>query len=384
MISRVRSIFPVLMLLSCIVLLWSQVVPSGKKISSIEIALDGPKTLGKSFLLQNLQVEVGMIYDPNSIDKSIRNLIATGSVDDVKVFYDPEKSSAEGVALIFKVKAKARISQIRFSGNDKLSDKKLEKTISLTVGDLFDDSEFKSDQLALEKLYLEKGYWNAKISSDLKKTNANGGIEILFKIEENEKRKIRRIQFVGNSKLSSKELLAEMETAPWRFWRFWSKRSKYRPSILEEDLNNLKTLYRNQGFLDVGIDQSSVEIKPEGKSNLDLLIKISEGDRSFFGEYQIVGNVILSKDYLLDDKGADKDNRFEIKKGEPYSPAKLNAEISRLRRKYGEKGYLDVRIARTVPQTFKRIRSILNLKLLKITSSALTAYRLEGMRKPRQ
>ena len=281
MISRVRSIFPVLMLLSCIVLLWSQVVPSGKKISSIEISLDGPKTLGKSFLLQNLQVEVGMIYDPNSIDKSIRNLIATGSVDDVKVFYDPKKSSAEGVALIFKVKAKARISQIRFSGNDKLSDKKLEKTISLTVGDLFDDSEFKSDQLALEKLYLEKGYWNAKISSDLKKTNANGGIEILFKIEENEKRKIRRIEFVGNSKLSSKELLAEMETAPWRFWRFWSKRSKYRPSILEEDLNNLKTLYRNQGFLDVGIDQSSVEIKPEGKSNLDLLIKISEGDRSF-------------------------------------------------------------------------------------------------------
>ena len=165
MISRVRSIFPVLMLLSCIVLLWSQVVPSGKKISSIEISLDGPKTLGKSFLLQNLQVEVGMIYDPNSIDKSIRNLIATGSVDDVKVFYDPKKSSAEGVALIFKVKAKARISQIRFSGNDKLSDKKLEKTISLTVGDLFDDSEFKSDQLALEKLYLEKGYWNAKISS---------------------------------------------------------------------------------------------------------------------------------------------------------------------------------------------------------------------------
>ena len=97
MISRVRSIFPVLMLLSCIVLLWSQVVPSGKKISSIEISLDGPKTLGKSFLLQNLQVEVGMIYDPNSIDKSIRNLIATGSVDDVKVFYDPKSLRQKGL-----------------------------------------------------------------------------------------------------------------------------------------------------------------------------------------------------------------------------------------------------------------------------------------------
>ena len=104
-----------------------------------------------------------------------------------------------------------------------------------------------------------------------------------------------------------------METAPWRFWRFWSKRSRYRPSILEEDLNKLKTVYRNEGFLDVGIEQSGLEIKPNGKSNLDLIIKINEGDRSF-GNYQIVGNVVLSLDYLMDDSTADKDNRFEIKR----------------------------------------------------------------------
>ena len=104
------------MLFSCIALLWAQVVPAGKKITSIEITLEGPNTLGKSFLLQNLQVEEGMIYDPTSIDKSIRNLIATGSVDDVKVFYDPDKSSEKGGALIFKVKAKPRVRKILFMG----------------------------------------------------------------------------------------------------------------------------------------------------------------------------------------------------------------------------------------------------------------------------
>ena len=40
-----------------------------------------------------------------------------------------------------------------------------------------------------------------------------------------------------------------METAPWRFWRFWSKRSKYRPEILEDDLEKLRDYYRNEGFL---------------------------------------------------------------------------------------------------------------------------------------
>ena len=344
MIHRLRPIFPLIMLFSCIALLWAQVVPVGKKITSIEITLEGPNTLGKSFLLQNLQVEEGMVYDPTSIDKSIRNLIATGSVDDVKVFYDPDKSSEKGVALIFKVRAKPRVRKILFMGNDKLSDKKLEKTITLSVGDLFDDSTFKADQVAIEELYLRKGYLNASTSSEIKKVSNNVGVDVIFKIEENEKRKIKKIEFSGNEVLSAKKLLKEMETAPWRFWRFWSKRSRYRPSILEEDLNKLKTVYRNEGFLDVGIEQSGLEIKANGKSNLDLIIKIDEGDRSFFGDYQIVGNVVLGLDFLMDDSSSEKDNRFEIKKGEPYSPAMLSSEISRLRRKYGEKGYLDVRI----------------------------------------
>jgi len=157
MIYRIRPLFPLIMLFSGIAILWAQVVPEGKQIISIEVAMEGPKTLGKSFLLQNLQVEEGMPYDPSSIDKSIRNLVATGAVDDVKVFYDPKNSTDKGVALIFKVRAKPRIQKISFLGNKKLSNKKLEKTISLSVGDLFNDSDFKADQVLIEELYTDKG-----------------------------------------------------------------------------------------------------------------------------------------------------------------------------------------------------------------------------------
>ena len=96
-----RRIWASSLLFCGIILLWSQANPDGKKISSIEIQLKGPQTLGKSFILQNLQVEEGIPYDPTSIDKSIRNLIATGSVDDVKVFIDPDKSTSSEVALFF-------------------------------------------------------------------------------------------------------------------------------------------------------------------------------------------------------------------------------------------------------------------------------------------
>ena len=94
----------------------------------------------------------------SAIDKSISNLMATGAIDDVKVFIDPANSTDEEVVLVFKVRTKPRIGEIKFSGNDELSNRKLEKEIEISVGELFDEAELKSDQIALEELYLEKGF----------------------------------------------------------------------------------------------------------------------------------------------------------------------------------------------------------------------------------
>ena len=298
--------------------------------------MKGPQTLGKSFILQNLQVEEGIPYDGALIDKSIRNLIATGSVEDVKVFIDPDKTNASEVALVFRVRGKARIGEIIFEGNDKLSDKKLEKTISLAVGYLLDASKVKADQRLLEDKYLEKGYWNSNVESEIRDKPSNGKTTVIFRIVENEKRQISKITFSGNENLSTSELLGAMETTPWRFWRFWSKRSRYRPSVLEEDLTKLREVYRSKGFLDVSIEQSGVAIIPRGTGKLDIVIKLSEGIRSYFGKSTMSGNLLFTTSELL--------RKSEIKQGDPYSPSVLSEERSRLRKIYGEKGYLDARV----------------------------------------
>ena len=339
--NKIRSLFPLLFLLSGMMILWSQVVPDGKTISSISIELEGPDTIGKSFILQNLQIETGIPYKSNAIDKSITNLMATGAIDDVKVFLDPEISTEQEVALVFKVYTKARIGTITFEGNNKLSDRKLEKEIEISIGELLDESEIKADQRALEELYLEKGFWNSQVDSQIITKEEGRSVSVVFKIIENEKRKIGKIIFEGNKNISDKKLLKEMETAPWRFWRFWSKRSRYQPSIFEEDLIKLRTAFRDQGFLDVSIEQGGVKIIPKGSNSLDVVIRVDEGERSYFGEISIVGNsVITAKDLKRLDSRADK----ELKKGDHYSPTLLSKERNRLRKKYGEQGYLDARV----------------------------------------
>ena len=172
-----RSLSLLLFLIPGIALLWSQAsLSDGKTISSISIELEGPKTLGKSFILQNLQIETGIPFVGSAIDKSIANLMATGAIDDVKVYIDPENSTDEEVALVFKVRTKPRIGEIKFSGNDDLSDRKLEKEIAISVGELFDESEIKADQIALEELYLEKGFWNSRVESEVKQMPDNKNV----------------------------------------------------------------------------------------------------------------------------------------------------------------------------------------------------------------
>ena len=86
----------------------------GKRISSIKVEVTGPPTVASSYIKQNLQVEEGSIYSSSSIDKSIHNLMGTGSVQDVKVFIDPKKSNQQGLAVVFKVATKPRIEKILF------------------------------------------------------------------------------------------------------------------------------------------------------------------------------------------------------------------------------------------------------------------------------
>ena len=324
-------------LLFGLVNLFSQVSYDGKTISSIEIQIVGPPTVGASYIKQNLQVLEGSIYATSPIDKSIHNLIQTGFIKDVKVFIDTDISDQDSVGIVFKVVTKPRIESILFDGNDELSDKKLTKTISSQKGELYDESDAKADKITLENLYLEKGYWNSRVSYQVIPSKKDSSKIILkFDVIENEPRKIRKILFSGNNQLDDGELLDVMETAPWRFWRFWSKRSKYQPRVLEEDLEKISQSYRNEGFLDVKIDQSNITVSQVGSNRIDLQIKIEEGSRSYFGKKRIFGQAVIDQETLAEDS--------ILNTGDPYSPELLSKERSRMKRLYGDKGYLDAQI----------------------------------------
>ena len=242
-----------------------------------------------------------------------------------------------GWELFLKLLQSQELKKIIFDGNDELSDKKLSKTIVSYKGELYDESVAKSDKILLENLYLEKGFWNSSVNYQvIASKNDPSKIILQFDVRENDSRKYEKFFFSGNIQLKDNELLDVMETAPWRFWRFWSKRSKYLPRVLEEDLDKISQSYRNEGFLDVKIDHANITLTKVGSSRIDLHIKIDEGSRSYFGKQRVFGQVVLDEKTILDDT--------LVKTGDPYSPALLSKERSRIKRLYGNDGYLDTQI----------------------------------------
>ena len=152
----------------------------------------------------------------------------------------------------------------------------------------------------------------------------------------NEKIIINKLELIGNHNVSLNEILFIVRQRPPTFF---FRQPEFNSRLLKLDALTLKNYYHSKGFLDVKIEQSSVKVNPVGKSDIELVIGVQEGKRSFFGKQTVVGNVSIGTDELMG-----KGEKPKIKTGEPYSPTLLSEERNRLRKKYGEKGYLDTRV----------------------------------------
>ncbi len=336
MIRLQLTVFSVLASSLCWVVLSSGQQGTAQKIDSIEIRFVGPTEINPSYVLKNLSIEKGMNYAPNLIDKSIENLMSIGQFENIRVFRDEDHPDPNSVALIFVVTPKLRITSIDFVGNDKLSRRKLRKKIESEEGLALSEQTVKSDEQALRDYYLKKGYWSIQIGSDILRDDTTGGASVAFRIDEGDKRRVTEIEFEGNQSIKSRSLRKIMKTKKWRFYSFFTGSGRYKPAELEEDLTLLRKYYHNEGLLDVQMDQSGVQLIPDGRSGLRIRIKLSEGKRYKVGKVAVKGNILFDEDSLLSD--------LKLKEGTVYSPEALEKDKQAIRRKYGEKGYLDTRV----------------------------------------
>ena len=211
------------------------------------------------------------------------------------------------------------LTTVKFAGVKDRKIPELVKDTDLKKGKKITESLISNTKNYLANKYKKQGYLNTKVSIATKKdTSQVNARSMLVSINKGDKVKIQDIFFEGNDQLSDKKLRKALKsTKKKRLGRFW-KKSKFIKKDYEEDLGLLIDKYAENGFRDARVISDTLTKIDE--NNIQLDIKVEEGNKYYFGEIDFVGNTVYTDRQLLRVLG--------IKKGDTYNGVLLRERIA--------------------------------------------------------
>lgn len=281
--------------------------------------------------LNNIRSYPGAPYRRATVDNDIRRLNRLGLFASVQT--SVQLLDDGSVDLVFTVTERPTVQDVQATGNTRLSDQEIAGQIDLLAGAPID--RFQVDRAArrIEDLYRDKGYFFAEVTVDENLLDESG--IVVFKIREGERVKVTDLRFEGNTAFESKQLRRELETKTASIFN----KGKLDEAVLDTDIANLITFYRDHGYLDVRADRI-ITPSPNGKEAIVTYV-VEEGPlytlRSVQFEVQGEDQVFTTEQIA---------GLIKIKPGDVYGVAALTDSSQTVQSAYGQLGYTDVRVRR--------------------------------------
>jgi outer membrane protein insertion porin family len=297
----------------------------GPRVKSIEVR--GNKRIEEPAIRGRLTLKPGDPYTSDAIRAQIRLIYEMGFFEDVQI---ETETSPAGVAVVFVVREKPFITEIVFDGNENLSDDKLKEKITIRGQSFLDLQQAKESAERIRLAYQEDGYYNARVTPIIM-TQEEDRKRLTFFIKEGARAKVKTVTFDGIKAVKKKELLKVMATREWIFLiSMFTDAGILKREELANDVERIKEIYLNKGYLNVQVGLPDVELT-EDKKWFKVTFTIVEGEVFKVGEVGYRGNTVFEEAELR--SGA------KIAVGEIFQRVKIRDEITRLTELYGGKGY---------------------------------------------
>jgi len=259
-----------------------------------EIEVRGLSSLAEETVLYYLGLERGGVLDPADLDERIRKLWERKLIDDVRV--EREAAADGGLKLVVTLQERPILRSLEYEGLKGISrtdvnDRLAREQIDVREGEPLDLGELSRLRATLESMYQDKGFRFAEAKYRIEDVGI-GERRVVFLVEENEKVRVGKIDFVGNTVISDRRLRWKMEkTKETSLYHRLFKKDIYNPAGIEEDLQSIRDLYRAIGYKAVFVDDPDLSVLRKGdQRRLGVSIPIDEGTRWKLGEIRIEGN----------------------------------------------------------------------------------------------
>lgn len=206
---------------------------------------------------------------------------------------DPSLPNNVIITIDVDKKAKVRIGEITFAGNEYFDEKKLrrqmkdtkKKNLNFFKPSKFIDEKFEDDKQKLITFYNDNGFRDFEIVSDSIYTISEDRVGLQLRVDEGNQYFLRDVEWVGNSVYRKEDLERVFNV---------KKGSVYNQSLILDRLTGasgaedaVSNLYLDYGYLSSQLNP--VEAKIENDS-IDLQIRIYEGDQAYLNDILINGN----------------------------------------------------------------------------------------------
>jgi outer membrane protein insertion porin family len=293
-----------------------------KLIRSVEIT--GQTTVTRAQIFSAIRARAGQLF---SKQMAVEDAARIARLEGVESSYYTTVETEGQIILTYVVVEKQLVRELIFKGNKKMSDAKLAKELSFKLGDHLDILGARAGLDAIKKLYLQKGYAWATVTLD------EAGLiigRVEYTIDEGSRPKIVSIKFKNNRVLSDRELGGAIKTKTKKFL-FWSV--YYNEEQVQKDALKVQDVYQKRSYLDAKVE-TKVSFS-EDKSKAYLEFHVTEGPSYTVESILVYGNKFFDVVRLRED--------MKLIENGPYSDDRADFDAKKIRSKYQEQGFVDVR-----------------------------------------
>jgi outer membrane protein insertion porin family len=244
-----------------------------------DVSISGNKRISKETIVVLGKIDLNSDYDNEKLNLTIKDLFDSGFFNDVSLDINNGK-------LNISVVENPIIEEIIITGiKEKNFIDLILTNITLKTRKSFSENLLQKDKILIDNILKTSGYYFSKIEISTSINQSLNSVIINININTGNKAKISNISFIGDKKIKDKKLLEVITSEEKKFWKFLSQKVYLNQSTINLDKRLLENFYKNNGYYNVKILDSFVQL--DTNSNFDLIFNISAGRKYYFNDLKI-------------------------------------------------------------------------------------------------
>ena len=296
-----------------------------------KVIITGNRRVDEDAVKAKIKSKPGELFSSDDLRDDIKTIYDMGFFEDVMAdIQDTDK----GRELNFIVKERPIIKKVEIEGNKEIKTEKITGSITIKENTILNRTLLMENAEKIKALYATDGFYLAKVEPLVNRKD-DAIVEVKFKIEEGDKVKVKRITVIGSKAYNADEIKGMMDTKAVGFFSFLTKSGIFDEAVFQNDLNKIMAHYYDNGYIHASITDHLVSLSND-KRWFFITITLFEGEQYKVGKIDIKGDILTTKDKLME--------KVKLTSDEIFSRKILNEDISRLSDVYGDEGYATVNI----------------------------------------